>query len=123
MCVDVTTPVGTETVNEFLDRADVVIRSTRDGHDWITDGEIDMAMRAHADLVVADVSTFGRQAGGTCHPTSDLLALAAGGLLSVNSTAPGDPSSPRSSASLAPRSPNSSARPAGSFSRLRRVGE
>jgi crotonobetainyl-CoA:carnitine CoA-transferase CaiB-like acyl-CoA transferase len=79
----------TERLDEFVAGADVVIRSTRDGRDWITDEELRAA--AGRGLVVVDVSTFGRHDGGTCHPTSDLLALAAGGLLCVNATAPGDP--------------------------------
>jgi crotonobetainyl-CoA:carnitine CoA-transferase CaiB-like acyl-CoA transferase len=43
-------------------------------------------------LIVADVSVHGRLEP-TPHVNSDLLALAAGGLLSVNSTAPSDPTS------------------------------
>jgi crotonobetainyl-CoA:carnitine CoA-transferase CaiB-like acyl-CoA transferase len=82
---------ATERLDEFVAGADVVIRSTRDGRDWISDD--DLAAVGNLGLVVVDVSTFGRHEGGTCHPTSDLLALAAGGLLSVNATAPGDPAS------------------------------
>jgi crotonobetainyl-CoA:carnitine CoA-transferase CaiB-like acyl-CoA transferase len=93
VCVDVTAPAGIETLNEFVARADVVVRSSRDGRDWISDGDLATAMAANRGLIVADISTFGRQTGAARHPTSDLLALAAGGLLSVNATAPSDPSS------------------------------
>ncbi|MCU1502669.1 MAG: CoA transferase [Ilumatobacteraceae bacterium] len=63
---------------------DVVIRSTRDGADWITDDELAVIEQANPGLVVADISTWGR--GAADHSTSDLIALAAGGLLSVNGT-------------------------------------
>ena len=69
----------------------MLIRSTTDGRDWISDDAVAAAVAADPALIVADVSTFGRQGGGDRHPTSDLLALAAGGLLSVNATAPCDP--------------------------------
>src|SRR5436190_7691193 len=74
-------------LTEFVAHADVLIRSTRDGHDWISDDDLPR----DTGLVVVDVSTFGRQGGEAHHPTSDLLALAAGGLMSVNATAPVDP--------------------------------
>jgi crotonobetainyl-CoA:carnitine CoA-transferase CaiB-like acyl-CoA transferase len=92
VCLDMSAPEAAVALGEFVAHAEVVIRSTRDGRDWIDDDVLDAATAAHPGLVVVDVSTFGRQTGADLHPTSDLLALAAGGLLSVNATAPGDPS-------------------------------
>ncbi len=86
ICVDVGTAAGAATLADHVARSEVVIRSTRDGRDWVPDEAL-----TDSRLIVADVSTFGRQGGGDRHPTSDLLALAAGGLLSVNATAPCDP--------------------------------
>src|SRR4051812_15647463 len=68
-------------------RSDVVLRATRDGHEMIPDAEIERLQRADPGLVVVDVSTFGRVGTGPGpHASDDLVALAAGGLLSVNST-------------------------------------
>jgi crotonobetainyl-CoA:carnitine CoA-transferase CaiB-like acyl-CoA transferase len=92
VCVDVAEPPGAALLAEHLTFADVLLRSTRDGRDWIADDAVRSAVVADPALIVVDVSTFGRHAGGERHPTSDLLALAAGGLLSVNATAPCDPS-------------------------------
>jgi crotonobetainyl-CoA:carnitine CoA-transferase CaiB-like acyl-CoA transferase len=92
------------TLADLAGRADVILRSVNDGHDRLTDELLEAAHSANPSLIVADLSTFGRLAGGRDllstpsggdrvggHPTSDLLALAAGGVLSVNATAPGDP--------------------------------
>jgi crotonobetainyl-CoA:carnitine CoA-transferase CaiB-like acyl-CoA transferase len=78
-------------------RADVVLRCTRAGDDWLSDGVVAAVSAAHPALVVADISTFGRAATDGAvrtegpHPMSDLVALAAGGLLSVNASSPTDP--------------------------------
>ena len=83
-------PADSTTLPALVGRADVVIRSSRDGVDLVTDDELSEACAAHPGLIVADVSTFGRSAGVGPHATDDLIALAASGLLSVNSTAPCD---------------------------------
>lgn len=75
----------------LLERADVVIRSSADGRDLVTDDELATAASADPGLIVADISTFGRLDPTLPPATNDLLALAAGGLLSVNSTAPCTP--------------------------------
>jgi crotonobetainyl-CoA:carnitine CoA-transferase CaiB-like acyl-CoA transferase len=66
--------------------ADVVLRSTRDGEDWVPDGLLD-----DGGLLVVDLSTFGRVGRPGPHPTDDLLASAAGGLLAVNTWSVTDP--------------------------------
>jgi len=63
--------------------ADVVVQSTAGGERWLDDAALAAAEVANPALISASISTFG--GGG---PTSDLLALAAGGLLSVNATHP-----------------------------------
>ena len=63
--------------------ADVVVQSTAGGERWLPDEALAAAEAANPGLISASISTFG--GGG---PTSDLLALAAGGLLSVNATDP-----------------------------------
>lgn len=88
---DVATADGAVLVEALASRAEVVVRSTQRGVDWLTDGALARVRERHPGLVVADISTFGRIGHDGPHPTSDLLALAASGLLSVNATAPGDP--------------------------------
>ena len=84
--------VALERGPELLAGADVVIRCTAAGDDWLSDELLARAASAHPALIVADISTFGRvtEPAGP-HPMSDLLALAAGGLLSVNASSPTDP--------------------------------
>ncbi len=89
--VDVSAADGADAIAALAERADVLVRSTRDGVDWLDDVTLAGLRARRPELVVADVSTFGRVGREGPHPTSDLLALAAGGLLSVNATAPGDP--------------------------------
>src|SRR3954451_301548 len=60
-------------------RADVVLRSTRDGEDWVPDALL--GPRVDDGLLVVDLSTFGRVGRSGPHPTDDLLASAAAGLL------------------------------------------
>lgn len=91
IALDVRAPDAGRRLALLAASADVVLRSTVDGTDWLGDAELDAVCAQHPHLVVADVSTFGRVGQPAPHPTSDLLALAAGGLLSVNSTQPGDP--------------------------------
>jgi crotonobetainyl-CoA:carnitine CoA-transferase CaiB-like acyl-CoA transferase len=68
-------------------RSDVVLRATRDGRELIADAEVERLLRDDPGLVVVDVSSFGRIGTGPGpHGSHDLVALAAGGLLSVNST-------------------------------------
>jgi crotonobetainyl-CoA:carnitine CoA-transferase CaiB-like acyl-CoA transferase len=68
-------------------RSDVVLRASRDGAQVLADDEIARLVAADPGLVVVDVSTFGRVGTGDGpHGSDDLLALAAGGLLGVNST-------------------------------------
>ncbi|MFC5952719.1 CoA transferase [Pseudonocardia lutea] len=82
----VTAAADDPAVRALAARADVLIRSTRDGADWIGDDLVAEIEAARPALVVVDVSTFGRTGRDGPHPTNDLLALAAGGLLSINST-------------------------------------
>ncbi|MCW0216464.1 MAG: CoA transferase [Pseudonocardia sp.] len=72
-------------------QADVLLRSTRDGTDWVTDEQVDALTEARPALVVTDLSTFGRIGRTGPHPTNDLIALAAAGLLSINSTSLTEP--------------------------------
>lgn len=72
-------------------RADIVLRATRDGSDWITDSDLQRLTEADGRLVVVDISTYGRQERSDRHPNSDLIACASGGLLSLNASSPGDP--------------------------------
>jgi crotonobetainyl-CoA:carnitine CoA-transferase CaiB-like acyl-CoA transferase len=68
-------------------RSDVVLRSSRDGHELVPEAEIERLQREDPGLVVVDLSTFGRVGTGAGpHGSDDLIALAAAGLLSVNST-------------------------------------
>ena len=63
ICLDVTASAATATrLARLVAGADVVIRSTRDGRDWIGD-DLLAAATAHPGLIVVDVSTFGRQDG------------------------------------------------------------
>jgi crotonobetainyl-CoA:carnitine CoA-transferase CaiB-like acyl-CoA transferase len=76
---------------ELAGRAEVILRGTRGGDDWLSDAEL-LALRvADPSLIVVDVSTYGRQDERGPHPSSDLLALAASGFLSLNASEPGDP--------------------------------
>ncbi len=85
---------GDPLVPDLAGRADVIVRGTRDGSDWISDGDVRRLMAAHPGLIVVDVSTYGRHDPAERHPNSDLIALAAGGLLSLNASDPGDPKAP-----------------------------
>ena len=89
--VDATTESGSRVVADWAAEADIVLRSTRSGVDWIADDELDRFEEGNPGLVTADLTTFGRHGRAAPHPMDDLLALAAGGLLSVNSTDMGDP--------------------------------
>lgn len=71
-------------VTRLAQGADVLLRSSCDGCDWISDAELDEVERVNPGLVVTDISTFGRQSDD--HGMCDLVALAAGGLLSLNAT-------------------------------------
>ena len=70
-------------------RADIVVRATNDGVDWLTDRQLDAASHANPGLIVVDISTFGRQSGDAS--MSDLLALAASGVLRLNTDSAGNP--------------------------------
>jgi crotonobetainyl-CoA:carnitine CoA-transferase CaiB-like acyl-CoA transferase len=89
--VDATSDAGRRVVAEWAAGADIVLRSTRAGVDWIADDDLVRLEQAHPGLVTADLTTLGRHGRVGPHPMDDLLALAAGGLLSVNSTDMGDP--------------------------------
>ncbi|MFT3855212.1 MAG: CoA transferase [Ilumatobacteraceae bacterium] len=70
----------------LAEAADVVVQSTADGARWLDADALQAAERVNPALVSATISTFGEGAGDGS--TSDLVALAAGGLLSVNATDP-----------------------------------
>ncbi|NYJ08688.1 CaiB/BaiF CoA-transferase family protein [Petropleomorpha daqingensis] len=80
------TPPDDGELARLVTRADVVLRSTRDGVDWVPD-----ELLADDRLLVVDVSSFGRIGRPGPHPTDDLLASAAAGLLSVNTWSLSDP--------------------------------
>lgn len=68
-------------------RSDVVLRGSRDGDPFLTDAEVERLVADDPGLVVVDVSALGRiGTGAGPHGSDDLLALAASGLLRVNST-------------------------------------
>ena len=71
------------TIAALAGAADVVVQSTVGGERWLSDAALAAAEAANPGLISASISTFGGDG-----PTSDLLALAAGGLLSVNATDP-----------------------------------
>jgi crotonobetainyl-CoA:carnitine CoA-transferase CaiB-like acyl-CoA transferase len=78
--------------------AEVVIRSNRADRvspsDELVDELVDEVTASRPDLIVVEISTYGRQGPRRSRAMSDLLALAAGGLLSVNATSPTDPDAP-----------------------------
>ncbi|MCU1501568.1 MAG: L-carnitine dehydratase/bile acid-inducible protein, partial [Ilumatobacteraceae bacterium] len=76
-------------LGDLARRADVVIRCTASGDDWIDDEALHDAQLANPGLVVVDISTYGRQSGDAS--MSDLLALAASGLLLLNVDSDGNP--------------------------------
>ena len=80
-------------LSEVAARADVVLRATRAGDDWLDDDALAAAIGRQPGLITVDISTYGRHGRSGPHPCDDLLALAAGGLLSVNATRPCDPTS------------------------------
>jgi crotonobetainyl-CoA:carnitine CoA-transferase CaiB-like acyl-CoA transferase len=80
--VDPAAPADARLLTDLASRADVVVRCTTAGNDWVTDAMLDAAVADNAALIVVDISTFGRQSGDAS--MSDLLALAAAGLLLVN---------------------------------------
>lgn len=85
----VTAPPDDPELARLVAAADVVLRSTRDGADWVPDALLEP--RLDDGLLVVDLSTFGRVGRPGPHPTDDLLASAAGGLLSVNTWSLSDP--------------------------------
>ncbi len=89
--VDVASAASTTTLTALATAADVLIRSTEDGRDWLDDAALAAVRITNPGLIVVDVSCFGRigRDGEDRHPNSDLLALAAGGLLSLNATVHG----------------------------------
>lgn len=93
--VALTDPPGAdELVADLVSRCDIILRGTRDGADWATDSTIESLSATDPWLIVVDVSTFGRQEASDRHPNSDLIALATGGLLSLNASDPTDPKAP-----------------------------
>jgi crotonobetainyl-CoA:carnitine CoA-transferase CaiB-like acyl-CoA transferase len=82
---------GDERLHRLVARADVVLRSTRAGDDWVTDELLRDVETDRPELIVVDLSTFGRVGRAAPHPTNDLLALAGAGLLSVNTSSLSDP--------------------------------
>jgi crotonobetainyl-CoA:carnitine CoA-transferase CaiB-like acyl-CoA transferase len=91
ICVDPLGADGSALLSRLARAADVVIRSTRSGERWISDAELDAIERDNPGVIVVDLSTFGRLAGR--QGMSDLLALAASGLLSVSAANTKDPDS------------------------------
>ena len=83
-------PEGAALLSALAGRADVVLRCTRRGLDWVTDDQLETVSGSNPGLIICDISTFGRHGAGPW-PMNDLLALAAGGLLSMNVTDPRDP--------------------------------
>lgn len=79
-------------LSRLLDGAAVMIRSAAGGTGLVSDSVVEHAVERDPGLVVLEISSFGSKGANSCG-TSDLLSLAASGLLSVNSTEPGDPAS------------------------------
>ena len=69
-------------IQALTERADVLVRCTATGADWLDDEALARVESVNPGLVTADITTRGRGAGD--RGMSDLLALAAGGLLSLN---------------------------------------
>jgi crotonobetainyl-CoA:carnitine CoA-transferase CaiB-like acyl-CoA transferase len=91
LCLDPSSPHGQAQLGELARSADVVIRSTRSGKEWLSDAQLDAVERDNPGVVVVDISTFGALAERT--GMSDLLALAASGLLSISAASTKDPQS------------------------------
>jgi crotonobetainyl-CoA:carnitine CoA-transferase CaiB-like acyl-CoA transferase len=72
-------------------RADLILRGTDRGDDWIDDDDIRHLRAADPALIVVDISGFGRQASSRQHPSRDLLVLAAAGFLELNASEPANP--------------------------------
>lgn len=87
-------PAADPVVADLVERSDIVLRASRDGRDWVTDATVERARAARPNLIVVDVSTYGRQCRPGPHPSSDLLAMSAGGLLGLNASDPMDPHAP-----------------------------
>jgi crotonobetainyl-CoA:carnitine CoA-transferase CaiB-like acyl-CoA transferase len=82
-----------DALTELATRADLVLRSTALGTCWLTNELVRRAMAVNGRLIVVDISTFGGALEPGGHPMNDLLALAAGGLLSLNAAGANDPES------------------------------
>jgi crotonobetainyl-CoA:carnitine CoA-transferase CaiB-like acyl-CoA transferase len=83
-------------LKELASRANVILRGTRAGEDWLADAEVARLRVADPSLIVVDISAYGRQGEGDsrpfrAQPFSDVLALAASGFLSLNASVPTDP--------------------------------
>lgn len=87
----VLTSAGPQVLRSLAARADVVVRGTRKGVDWILDAELGAVFETNPGLVLVDISTYGRDEDASLHPNYDLLALAASGLLDLNGTDPRNP--------------------------------
>jgi crotonobetainyl-CoA:carnitine CoA-transferase CaiB-like acyl-CoA transferase len=76
----------------FARRADVIIRSSHDGADWLSDELAGDLKREYPGVIVCDISTYGRQPDAVASGSSmsDLLALAASGMLGVSASDPMD---------------------------------
>ncbi len=87
-------PPGSGRLTELASRADVIIRGTQSGEDWLPDAAVGRLRVANPSLIVVDVSAYGRQGPygdqGPADqlPFSDLLTLAASGFLSLNASDP-----------------------------------
>ena len=82
--VDPQSADGATTIAHLARAADVVVQSTASGGRWLDDEALLAVEAANAGLISASISTWGDGAGD--RSTTDLIALAAGGLLSVNGT-------------------------------------
>lgn len=75
-----------ETIATLARAADVVVQSTLSGERWLDEAALAAAEAANPGLISATISTWGETVSD--RSTRDLVALAAGGLLSVNFTEP-----------------------------------
>ncbi|MPY94064.1 MAG: hypothetical protein GEV08_13675, partial [Acidimicrobiia bacterium] len=92
VAADVRAGLGRSRTRRLASAADVVIRSTRDGTTWLADDDLAVVEGQNPGLVTVDISPFGRTGPNAELPGSDLVTLAAGGLLSLHTADRNDPS-------------------------------
>ncbi len=85
------TSPGRARLRQLATGADVVFRSTRNARPWLVDDDLALVEAANPGLITVDITPFGATGPRAGLPGTDLVALAAGGLLSLQSTDRHDP--------------------------------